>query len=70
MRSIAPAALAENRQIRVAVLDLPDGVAVVGDRRQLISALGNLVENAVKYSEPGGNVQIRRAASSGSRSPS
>ena len=34
-------------------------MAVVGDRRQLISALGNLVENAVKYSEPGGQVQIR-----------
>jgi two-component system sensor histidine kinase SenX3 len=53
------AALAENRHMRIAVLDLPDGVVVVGDRRQLISALGNLVENAVKYSEPGGNVQIR-----------
>jgi two-component system, OmpR family, sensor histidine kinase SenX3 len=53
------AALAENRNMRIAVLDLPDGVAVVGDRRQLISALGNLVENAVKYSEAGGNVQIR-----------
>jgi two-component system sensor histidine kinase SenX3 len=53
------AALAENRQIHVAVLDIPEGVAVVGDRRQLISALGNLVENAVKYSEPGGHVQIR-----------
>ena len=45
--------------MHIAVLDLPDGVAVVGDRRQLISALGNLVENAVKYSEPGGQVQIR-----------
>ena len=53
------AALAEARQMHIAVLDLPDGVAVVGDRRQLISALGNLVENAVKYSEPGGQVQIR-----------
>jgi two-component system sensor histidine kinase SenX3 len=35
------------------------GLFVPGDRRQLISALGNLVENAVKYSEPGGQVQIR-----------
>ena len=53
------AALAETRDIHIAVLDLPDGVSVVGDRRQLISALGNLVENAVKYSERGGHVQIR-----------
>ncbi|MET0908303.1 MAG: ATP-binding protein, partial [Ilumatobacteraceae bacterium] len=53
------AALGETRDIYIAVLDLPDGVCVVGDRRQLISALGNLVENAVKYSEPGGHVQIR-----------
>jgi two-component system sensor histidine kinase SenX3 len=36
-----------------------DGVVIMGDRRQLVSALGNLVENAVKYSEPGGQVQIR-----------
>jgi two-component system, OmpR family, sensor histidine kinase SenX3 len=53
------AALAEARRMHIAVLDLPEGVAVVGDRRQLISALGNLVENAVKYSEPDGQVQIR-----------
>jgi two-component system sensor histidine kinase SenX3 len=51
--------LSEARKIDVAVLDVPDGVAVLGDRRQLTSALGNLVENAVKYSEVGGNVQIR-----------
>jgi two-component system sensor histidine kinase SenX3 len=36
-----------------------DDVMVDGDRRQLISALGNLVENAVKYSEPNGLVQVR-----------
>jgi two-component system sensor histidine kinase SenX3 len=51
--------LSEARHIDVAVLDVPEGVAVTGDRRQLTSALGNLVENAVKYSEAGGNVQIR-----------
>ena len=38
-----------------------------GDRRQLVSALGNLVENAVKYSEPGSSVQVRvRVEGSGS----
>ena len=39
----------------------PVGVAVLGDRRQLVSALGNLVENAVKYSEAGSAVQVRVA---------
>lgn len=32
---------------------------VHGDRRQLVSAIGNLVENAVKYSEHGGQVAVR-----------
>lgn len=31
---------------------------VRGDRRQLVSALGNLIENAVKYSEAGGRVHL------------
>jgi two-component system sensor histidine kinase SenX3 len=53
------APLSEGRNIDVAVLEVPDGVAILGDRRQLTSALGNLVENAVKYSEVGANVQIR-----------
>jgi two-component system, OmpR family, sensor histidine kinase SenX3 len=55
-------ALAEQRSIRITVLDTetPGGsITVTGDRRQLISAVGNLVENAVKYSEPAGQVQIR-----------
>jgi two-component system sensor histidine kinase SenX3 len=34
-------------------------IVVEGNRRQLVSAVGNLLENAVKYSEPGGTVQIR-----------
>jgi two-component system sensor histidine kinase SenX3 len=51
--------LAELRRIDVAALEVPAGVRVSGDRRQLVSALGNLVENAVKYSEPGSAVQVR-----------
>ena len=37
----------------------PHALAVEGDRRQLVSALGNLVENAVKYSESDSSVQVR-----------
>jgi two-component system sensor histidine kinase SenX3 len=36
-----------------------DRLHVRGDRRQLVSAVGNLIENAVKYSEPGSSVQVR-----------
>ncbi len=36
-----------------------DALLVTGDRRQLVSALRNLVENAVKYSEPGSAVHVR-----------
>jgi two-component system sensor histidine kinase SenX3 len=51
--------LAEARGITIAVLDVPPHAWVRGDARQLESALGNLVENGVKYSEPGGTVQVR-----------
>ena len=33
-------------------------IAVVCDRRQIVSALTNLVDNAVKYSEPGAQVSV------------
>lgn len=57
-------AIAAQRNIAVSTFDVAhesDGrpVCVTGDRRQLESAVGNLVENAVKYSEPGGQVQVR-----------
>ena len=58
--------LASRRQISISTLEpvaggaqRSDGMRVFGDRRQLISALGNLVENAVKYSEPASSVQVR-----------
>jgi two-component system sensor histidine kinase SenX3 len=54
--------MARQREIGVTHLAPADdagGYLVRGDRRQLVSAIGNLVENAVKYSEDGGSVQIR-----------
>ncbi len=51
--------LAETRAITIETLEVPETVRVLGDRRQLVSALGNLVENAVKYSEHGSTVQVR-----------
>ena len=37
-------------------------IVVDGDHLQLVSAVGNLVENAVKYSEPDGTVRVDVAA--------
>jgi two-component system sensor histidine kinase SenX3 len=58
--------LAARRGITISTLEPVDddghrseSIVVTGDVRQLVSALGNLVENEVKYSEPGGSVQIR-----------
>jgi two-component system, OmpR family, sensor histidine kinase SenX3 len=50
-------ALAEQRSIEITV-NARDPLSVRGDRRQLISAVGNLVENAVKYSEERGRVRL------------
>jgi two-component system, OmpR family, sensor histidine kinase SenX3 len=51
-------ALAERNAIRIVVDDPPRPIRLRGDRRQLVSAVGNLVENAVKYSEHGGLVEV------------
>lgn len=58
--------MAARRQISISTLDPVDAdgrrserITVDGDRRQLVSALGNLVENAVKYSDAGSSVQVR-----------
>ncbi|MEM1333495.1 MAG: ATP-binding protein [Actinomycetota bacterium] len=45
--------------VDVTAFDTTDTVHVRCDPRQLQSAVGNLVENAVKYSEPDGVVQVR-----------
>jgi len=47
------------RGVEISSLDIPDGLLLRGDERQLLSAVGNLVENAVKYSHQGDVVQVR-----------
>ncbi|HWI02781.1 MAG TPA: ATP-binding protein [Acidimicrobiales bacterium] len=43
----------------------PAGVAVRGDERQLVSAVVNLLENAVKYSNRGSTVEVETSAAGG-----
>jgi two-component system sensor histidine kinase SenX3 len=50
-------AVAERSQVKVAVGDVATAV-VEGDRAELVSALSNLLDNAVKYSEEGSVVDV------------
>lgn len=50
---------AEQKQITVEVEPVSQRVTLVGDGRQLVSAVFNLLENAVKYSEAGSTVNVR-----------
>jgi two-component system sensor histidine kinase SenX3 len=50
---------AEQRGIEVHVIEARPSLTVTGDRRQVVSAVFNLLDNAVKYSESGSPVDIR-----------
>ncbi len=50
---------AEQRDVKLEILEPSPPVAVLGDRRQLTSAVYNLLENAVKFSYEGGTVLCR-----------
>ena len=51
--------MAEHRGITMETDDPPRRLTVLGDRRQLVSAVHNLLENAVKYSDTGSSVELR-----------
>jgi two-component system sensor histidine kinase SenX3 len=51
-------AAAEQRSVKIEVTEPSVPVAVLGDRRQLVSAMYNLLENAVKFSYDPGTVQF------------
>ncbi len=50
-------ALAEERQLTLA-LRVPDTLTVVGDRDLIQQAVANLLDNAVKFSPPGGEILL------------
>jgi signal transduction histidine kinase len=50
---------AAGRDISIRTLHSAGPVMVLGDRSQLIRAVQNLVTNAVKFSRPGGTVELR-----------
>jgi two-component system sensor histidine kinase SenX3 len=60
---LAPAA--EHRGIALEVGPVPTGLTVLGDRRQLVAAVHNLVDNAIKYSEPGSSIAVTVATTGG-----
>ena len=51
-------AAAEQHSIKVSVVKDPGDLHVVGSQRQLVSAVANLLENAVKYSDAGSKVVV------------
>lgn len=50
--------VAEHRGITIEVNEPPRRLSVIGDRRQLVSAIHNLLENAVNYSHDGSAVEV------------
>ncbi len=56
---------AEQHQVVVINTSPAEGVVISGDRRQLMSAVANLLENAIKYSEPGQSVEVAVSTEAG-----
>lgn len=56
---------AEHRGIALDLQEPSHQLTVRGDRRQLASAVFNLLDNAIKYSEPGSAVHVRARAVDG-----
>jgi len=50
---------AERRSVTVELVAEAESLPVLGDAQDLDALVGNLVSNAIKYSEPGGHVRLR-----------
>jgi len=58
-------ALSELRKVPVEVSQVQPGITVRGSRAQLMSAVANLLDNAIKYSESGSKVEVEVRADDG-----
>ena len=56
---------ADNKAIKISFVDAQSSVTVAGDRRQLVSAVANLLDNAVKYSDSGSIVEVMVESNNG-----
>jgi two-component system sensor histidine kinase SenX3 len=56
---------AERRRVTITFGEASRPLTVMGDRRQLVSALFNLLENAVKYSDDGTVIDVRSRVDGG-----
>jgi signal transduction histidine kinase len=65
IEELAPAATLEAnaRGIRLTVIPVEDGVAIEADRQVLAAVVGNLLQNAFKFTRPGTTVTLRVGAS-------
>ncbi|HMK12700.1 MAG TPA: ATP-binding protein [Acidimicrobiales bacterium] len=52
---------ADLRGIKIDVSEPSPRLTVVGERRQLVSAIGNLLDNAIKYSDEGASIAVSTA---------
>lgn len=50
--------LADARGISLAIVGVPSGIGILGEQKQLVRALVNLIDNAIRYSEPETTVNI------------
>lgn len=57
---------ADQQGISIEVATSDQDISVSGDRRQLVSAIYNLIDNAVKYSDTGSSVAVRTCTHEGS----